>query len=71
MAAQPSIFVVAPNGTAKEAYERGTPRLRSVTRSVRGRVPIDERLTNASCTAGQTPEKYCLIDRPLVFTSTG
>ncbi|MNY73353.1 hypothetical protein D3C86_2121280 [compost metagenome] len=45
--------------------------MRSVTRSVRGSVPIEERLTKASCTAGQTPEKYCLIDRPCVRTRIG
>ena len=71
MAAQPSILVVAPSGTANEAYSRGTPRLRSVTRCVSGRVPIDERDTKPSCTAGQTPEKYCLIDRPWLLTRIG
>ena len=42
MAAQPSIFVVAPSGTAKLAYARGTP-IRSTAFSVTGSVAIEER----------------------------
>jgi hypothetical protein len=57
MAAQPSIFVVAPIGTAKDAYSRGTPRFCSVTRCVSGMVPTDERDTKASWIAGHAPEK--------------
>ena len=38
---------------------------------VSGSVPIDERDTKPSCTAGHTPEKYCLIDRPWLLTRIG
>ncbi|CAM2979739.1 hypothetical protein STAL104432_09975 [Streptomyces albus] len=56
MEAQPSILVVEPNGTAKDAYSLGTPS-RSVTFWVSGMVPTEERETNASWIAGQAPLK--------------
>ena len=57
MAAQPSIFVVAPNGTANDAYSCGTPRFCVTTRWVSGIVPTDDRDTKASSIAGHAPEK--------------
>lgn len=55
--ARPSVVVVAPSGTANEAYARGTPRFLEATRSVTGSVPIEERETNASWIAGHAPRK--------------
>lgn len=71
MAAQPSILVVAPSGTAKAAYSRGTPRLFSVTVSVTGRVPMEERDTKASWIAGHAPAKKRDGFRPWARSSAG
>ncbi|CAM5703589.1 hypothetical protein SFUMM280S_00868 [Streptomyces fumanus] len=50
--------MVAPNGTAKDAYSFGTPS-RSVTFWVSGMVPTEERETKANWIAGQAPLKNC------------
>ena len=71
MAAQPSIFVVAPKGTANEAYSRGTPR-RSTERWVTGMVPTEERDTKASSIAGQAPaKKRSGLRRPARISTSG
>ena len=61
----------APSGTANEAYDRGTPRFCSVTRSVTGRVPTEERETNASWMAGQAPANQRSGERPWARSRTG
>ena len=63
--------MVAPSGTAKAAYSRGTPRFFSVMRSVSGSVPMDDRDTNASWMAGQALWKYRIGLSPLADSSTG
>ncbi|MNJ40791.1 hypothetical protein D3C77_356920 [compost metagenome] len=69
MAPHPSIFTLAPRGTAKAAYAWGTPRRSTVWRRVTGRVPNDEEVAKAVCMAAPAPRKKLRAFSPCSFSS--
>ena len=67
--AVPSILIVAPNGSTKDAISRSDPNFSTHSKLI-GSVPTDDALENANMIAGNIPLKNCNgLNPPIVLTA--